>query len=68
MPLLDCSEIKGKLTFSGNISLTITYGIGNAPQDAIKIIAEKLVTGTHWYASKLICVSVLKNMYVANTM
>lgn len=35
------------LTFSGKISLITTYGMGLAPHDAMKIIAENDVTGTH---------------------
>lgn len=38
---------QNRLTLSGKISATITYGTGSAPQDAMNIIAEKETTGTH---------------------
>lgn len=49
-----------KFTLSGRISPKITYGIGIAPQEAMKIIAEKEATGTKWNGSKLILVEVAK--------
>lgn len=47
---------KLKLTLSGKISAIMTYGTGRAPHDAMNIIAEKLTTGIHWNASRLMLV------------